>query len=139
MGHGAPEAVDPILRLLLSVAIADGDIDPDELAVVRREFAALRGTSIADAELRAIAEWMMRRGGLRDCLAEIPPLDQPAIERVFAAAFEVASADGFVLEEEDTVLAQVAAALRMSEAQYRGAISALLRAGAESPTTPERP
>lgn len=129
MDHMVPDGADPIVRLLLAVVIADGDIDPDELRVVQHHVEHLRGMRFSEAELRASAERMMAsQASVRQCLRGLPPLDPPTAERLFTAAFEVASADGFVLEEEDSVLAQVAAALRMSEAQYRGTISALLDA-----------
>lgn len=129
MDHMVPDGTDPIVRLLLAVVIADGDIDPDELRVVQRHVQQLRGMRFSEEELRASAERMMAsRASVHHCLRGLPPLDPPTAERLFTAAFEVASADGFVLEEEDSVLAQVAAALRMSEAQYRGTISALLEA-----------
>lgn len=123
----ARDRADPILRLLLAVVIADGDIDPDELAAVQRHMDELRGTEVSLADLRALAEQLMaEKTSVKQCLHGLPALDSKMAQRVFQAAFEVASADGFVLEEEDSVLAQVAAALRMSEAQYRGTISALL-------------
>jgi len=131
MGHMVPGTGDPIVRLLLAVVISDGDIDPDELGVVQRHVATLSGQRLTIAALRHAAERMLEeRVSMRQCLGAMPPLDPALSERVFIAAFEVASADGFVLEEEDSVLAQVAACLRMSEAQYRGTISALLEARA---------
>lgn len=127
MDHMVPGTGEPIARLLLAVVISDGDIDPDELSVVQRHIANLSGQRLSVASLQRAAEQMLEeRASVRQCLAAMPPLDPVLAERIFIAAFEVASADGFVLEEEDSVLAQVAACLRMSEAQYRGTISALL-------------
>jgi tellurite resistance protein len=53
-------------------------------------------------------------------------LDYQAKERILEAALDVASADGFVLEEEDTLLATIAAAMGITEGQYKRTMNRLL-------------
>lgn len=118
-----------IRRVLVAMVIADGDIDPDELMTAQRVFRDITGVGISDVELRKEAEQMQSsRAKVAECLGAAGGLDLDARKRIFGAAFAVASADGFVLEEEDALLANVAAALGFSEAQYRGLVEEQMNA-----------
>ncbi len=119
-----------IRRVLVAMVVADGDIDPEELTTAQRVFRDVTGVGISDVELRKEAEQMQAAGGkVAECLGAAAGLDLDARKRIFAAAFAVASADGFVLEEEDALLANVAAALGFTEAKYRGLVEEQMNAG----------
>ncbi len=51
-----------------------------------------------------------------------------ARRRVFGAAFAVASADGFVVDEEERMLANVGAALGFTQAQFQAEVERLMAA-----------
>jgi uncharacterized tellurite resistance protein B-like protein len=115
-------------RVLVAMVVADGDIDEDELAMVVRVYAEIAGESVDADVLRAEAAKMQAEGiTLSNCLrGMVEPLDFAARQRVFGAAFAVASADGFVLEEEDALLANVAAVLGYTQAQYQSELDRLM-------------
>lgn len=115
-------------RVLVGMMVADGDIDDDELQMIIRVYAEIAGETIAPDVLRAEGAKMQADGvTLSNCLKGlVEPLDFAARQRVFGAAFAVASADGFVLEEEDALLANVAAALGYTQAQYQNELDRLM-------------
>lgn len=115
-------------RVLVGMMVADGDIDDDELAMIVRVYAEIAGETVDPEVLRAEGAKMQDDGvTLANCLRGlVEPLDDAARQRVFGAAFAVASADGFVLEEEDSLLANVAAALGYTQAQYQHELDRLM-------------
>jgi tellurite resistance protein len=115
-------------RVLVAMMVADGDIDDDELAMVVRVYAEIAGETVDPDVLRGEGSKMQAEGiTLSNCLRGlVEPLDADARRRVFGAAFAVASADGFVLDEEDALLANVAAALGYTQAQYQSEIDRLM-------------
>ena len=91
-----------VLRVLLGVIAVD-EVDAEEgLSTVGSAYARLTGRTLA-AEL-----------------------DEDGKQTLFAAAFEVAVADGFVLDDEDRLLSTLAAALGMNELDYRACVEKLM-------------
>jgi uncharacterized tellurite resistance protein B-like protein len=115
-------------RVLVAIMVADDDIDEDEVAMIARVYKEVTGDAIAPDDLRAEGEQMKADGvTLTNCLAGLSGgLDADGRRRVFGAAFAVASADGFILEEEDVTLANVAAALGYSHAEYQNELDRLM-------------
>ena len=107
--------------------ISDTDIDPAEVATVRRIYAELTGGSLSAEELKAEVAAALADGlsvaGVIDCTAAM--LDVETRHQILSAAFEVASADGFVVEEEEAALEAVAAALNIDPEQSRATLSGL--------------
>jgi DnaJ-domain-containing protein 1 len=118
-----------VRRALVLMMISDGDVDPDELATIREVYERITSVSVSETELRAEAEAMLAAGKrLGECGELGDGLDEPARLRVFDAVFEVAAADGFVVDEEDHLLVRLAVDLGLSQATYRAAIEKLLAA-----------
>lgn len=117
-----------VLRVLLAMTRADEDVDADELASVRRAYERLTGRAPAPEvlarETAALAAdegaWLPTAHALAGRLAD----DDKG--RLLTAAFEVAVADGFVLDEEDKLLSTLGAALGLNATEYGRAIEQLL-------------
>jgi uncharacterized tellurite resistance protein B-like protein len=119
-----------LLRVLFGVIAAD-ELDADEgLASVRTAYADLAGRALTDADVEAGRAAARADAGawLDAAQALARELDGAGKQRLFAAAFAVALADGFVLDEEDRVLSTLAAALGMNEHEYRVSVEKLLAA-----------
>lgn len=119
-----------VLRVLFGVIAAD-ELDADEgAASVRAAYHGLTERTLDDdtiAQGRQSARedasaWLVAAQALAH------ELDDAGKQRLFAAAFGVALADGFVLDEEDRVLSTLAAALGMNEHEYRQSVEQLLAA-----------
>ncbi|MBL8947228.1 MAG: TerB family tellurite resistance protein [Myxococcales bacterium] len=122
-----------LLRVLFGVVAADeldADDDADEgLASVRTAYADLTGRALTDADVEAGRAAARSEGTwLAAAQALARELDDDGTQRLFAAAFTVALADGFVLDEADRVLSTLAAALGMNEHEYRLSVDKLLAA-----------
>ena len=119
-----------ILRVLFGVIAAD-EVDAEEgVASVCTAYQHLTDRMLTDDEIargrdRARSDTSVWLDAARLLALE---LDEAGKQRLLAAAFEVALADGFVLDEEDRVLATLAAALGMSEHDYRTAVDKLMAA-----------
>jgi len=117
-----------VLRVLLAMTRADDDVDPDELESVRTAYKRLTGAVPVPAHVeRETAALRADEGAwlpIAHALGERFGDDDKA--RLLTAAFEVAVADGFVLDEEDKLLATLAAALGLNEASYRKTIEKLV-------------
>lgn len=114
---------DCLRRVMVLMMAADDFVDDDELDTIVRVFKETTGQAITADELRAEAEALpegMRLGECADRLAD--GLDPEARLRVLGAAFAVAAADGFVVEEEDHLLARLARDLEISKDAYEAAI-----------------
>lgn len=116
-----------LLRVLIGVTAAD-ELDGDEgVASLRATYSKLAGRELDLAQVVAAREAAKGGGAWLDAARELGKrLDAKGKQAVIGAAFGVAVADGFVLEEEDRVLATLAAALGLSEAEYRGIVDKLL-------------
>lgn len=115
-----------ILEALLSMVLADDDVDPDELGTLARVYGELTGRAVSVPDLEAHA-----RARLADPAVGYPSdigegLSDEHKQRVLAAAFDIAAADGFVLEEEEEQLIQLSQLLGMSEDAYRSTVARLM-------------
>jgi tellurite resistance protein len=117
-----------VLRVLLAMMRADDIVEPDELESVRTAYKRLTGELPTDDQLgreRAVLEadagaWLPAAQVLGERLGD----DDKA--RLITAAFAVAVADGFVLEEEERLLATLGAALGLNQASYRQTMEKLI-------------
>lgn len=117
-----------VLRVLLAMTRADDDVDPDELESVGTAYKRLTGAAPQPAAIeRETATLRADEGAwLAGGRALGGRLDDDDKARLLTAAFEVAVADGFVLDEEDKLLATLAGALGMNAASYRQTIDKLV-------------
>jgi uncharacterized tellurite resistance protein B-like protein len=119
----------PCLRgVLLAMIVADEDVDPDEIAAAEEAYREFTGHGLPDGELaREAAEARSQGRTPQEVLGCLPKdLAPSAKAKVLTAAFRVASADGFVLEEEDELLRAVAKAIGMGADETRTVLSRLV-------------
>lgn len=115
-----------VLQALLSMVVIDGDADPDELLTLCRAYAELTGRTMAAEELLAQAEALLQVGAPATFEGLAADLDEVGKRCVLAAAYAIAAADGFVLEEEEQLLALMAQGMGLSTQAYRDALAGLL-------------
>lgn len=120
------DADDQILEALLSMVIADEHVDPDELRTLARVYGELTGRTVTVEHLEAHA-----RARLADPAVGYPGalgegLSEAQRQQVLTAAFAIATADGFVLEEEEQRLTQLSQLLGLSEDAYRTMVARLM-------------
>lgn len=127
MSRVPSEAHPCIRRVLVAMMISDTDIDAEEVATVRRIYGELTGGSLSADELKAEVAAALADGlDVAGIIAQTgSALDTETRQRILSAAFEVASADGFVVEEEEAALAAVGAALGLDSEQSRTTLSGL--------------
>lgn len=127
--RGVSETLGPCLRgVLLAMIVADEDVDPDEIVAAEKAYAEFTGQTLPDGELaKDAAEAHAQGRSSQEVLGCLPSnLEPNAQAKVLTAAFRVASADGFVLEEEDDLLRAVAQAIGMAEDEARTVLNGLM-------------
>lgn len=123
------DSLGPCLRgVLLAMIVADEDVDPDEIVAAEKAYDEFTGHTLPDGELaRDAADARSQGRSSQEVLGCLPSdLEPDAQAKVLTAAFRVASADGFVLEEEDDLLRAVAKAIGMGEDDARAVLSGLM-------------
>lgn len=121
-----------IRRVLVMMMMSDGDLDPDELSTAQRVYADVTGRQVTEEELRAQARLVAEEGWVPgQCAGLGEGLDEAAKVRVLGAAFAVAAADGFVVDEEDRLLWRLASDMNLSPETYQAAIERFLTVGTQ--------
>ncbi|MDF2691958.1 MAG: hypothetical protein K0S65_341 [Labilithrix sp.] len=117
-----------VKRVMVLMMMADGRIDAEEVETIRQVFGKLANRDVSQDEVDAEVNAAKAEGrGLRQYLSSVSGnLNDTGKELVVKAAFFVAAADGRVTEEETSLLAELASALEMSPAHFKGAIDQLL-------------
>mgnify|MGYP000235541695 CR=1 FL=1 len=115
-------------NVLLAMIVADEDVDPDEVAAAEQAYDEFTGHALPEGHLAQKAVEAKDAGrSATEVLQCLPTdLDDDAQSKVLSAAFRVASADGFVLEEEDALLQEVARAIGMSGDRARAVLNGLM-------------
>ncbi len=114
-------------RVLLAMIIVDEDVDPDEVATAETAYTEAVGSAPeAGAFARAANDAKAANQSPTALLEALPALEPNQQRAVLRAAFAVAGADGFVLEEEDALLQDIGRALGMDDAGVRSTIAALM-------------
>ena len=123
------ESLGPCLQnVLLAMIIADDDVDPDEVAAAEKAYGDVVGQPLPQGELaRSADDAKAANRSPAEVLQCLPADLAPDLqEKVLGAAFQVASADGFVLEEEDELLQAVARAVGMDDARARTVLASFM-------------
>jgi tellurite resistance protein len=120
-----------VKRVMVMMMMADGRIDDEEVETIRLVFGKLSDREVSkeevDKEVTAVQSAQSEGQGLRQYLNNVSAtLNDSGKELVVKAAFFVAAADGKITEEETALLAELAGALEMSPAHFKGVIDALL-------------
>jgi tellurite resistance protein len=137
--HGTPrfeaEFYAAVKRVMVLVMMADGRIDEEEIETIRLVYGKLASRDVPRSEVDAEVQAARADGrGLRQYLSSVAAnLNDPGKETVVRAAFFVAAADGRITDEESALLTELAAALEMSPAHFKGVLDELLPPGGEPP------
>lgn len=114
-------------RVMVLMMAADDHVDDDEIATIIRVYAETTGKTITAESLQAEVAALPDGMRLGDCAGRLAKgLEQPARLRVLGAAFAVAAADGFVVDEEDDLLTRLAHDLEIPKDDYENAIQRFL-------------
>jgi uncharacterized tellurite resistance protein B-like protein len=118
---------DIVLRVMVLMTLADGDIGEDEVIRMRWIHGRVVGRPVSEAEVRAVIGSVREEGlDIDTYLASIcDDLGLAAKRRLLRAAFAIATADGRILAAEDTMMIHIAKALAIPPHEYRAALSQL--------------
>jgi DnaJ-domain-containing protein 1 len=121
-----------IRRTMVKMCLADGVVDPEEVATIREIYSKIAGVELSEDDVREeIAEAMTDTRSVQQYLqAGIGMFNLHAKELILKAAFFVAAADGEFQEEEQKLLNNIGAALQMTKSQYQAVIDKLTAADA---------
>lgn len=108
---------DLMLRAMISMAAADGDVADVETATISAIFEKVTGQSVDASEIEAAASGIVADSGAlkADLSAAADGLGKPDKEAVMKAAYLVLVADGQVASPERKRLFEIAHALDMPE------------------------
>lgn len=132
VSHGdryATRVRDLMLDCMISITLADGEIETSELATMAEAYAELMNETPDPAALRQQAVACQQRAAregrqgatgafealLERLRRELPLLDDNSRELILEAAFRVSCADGEIEPEEDVQLRSIAEALAIHE------------------------
>ena len=132
VSHGdryAGKVRDLMLACMISITLADGEIEEPEIVSMAEAYAEIMGQRPDHQELYALAltsQNQAREAGidgtpgpfealLERLRQELPTLDDNGRELILESAFRVACADGEIEAEEDQQLRAIAAALAINE------------------------
>ncbi len=119
-----------IRRVMILMMMADGRIEASEIGTMQKIYNRLTDTFISEAEIRAdIRKAEEADVGVVPFLRTVMPfLNNAGKEFVIKAAIMVAASDGTFQEEEKTFMGEVATALEMSPAHFRGILTEMSEA-----------
>lgn len=116
-----------IRRTMVKMCLADGVVDPEEVAVIRKVYAMLTDIELSEDDVREeIADAMTDPRTVKQYLeAGIGMFNLKAKELIVKSAFFVAAADGEFQEEEQKLLNNIGAALQMTKVQFQSVMDSL--------------
>ena len=132
LSHGdlyAAKVRDLILECMISVSLADGELEEAEINIIGDIYAEILALQPNHSELKALALSKQERANeatklghntpfqnlIETLKKELPVLDDNACEMILESAFRVACADGEVEEEEEQMLQTIANALDINK------------------------
>jgi uncharacterized tellurite resistance protein B-like protein len=118
---------DRIKRVMVLTMLADGEIEDDEIASIRAQYGELTGRTLTVEQVQREAADAQADG--LDVAAYLSPLgrslDDEDRRMIIRCAHAVASSDGYVLEEEEGTLHDIARALGMDNDAVTSALEGL--------------
>jgi tellurite resistance protein len=110
-----------VRQVMIRMMLADGDVDPAEVATVRSLFEEITGKTCTSELIRTEAEQALReQRPLTEVVAGVAPmLNDHGKEMVVRAAAFVAGADGRLEAEELALLRAIGQSLDMTDAHVR--------------------
>lgn len=111
-----------ILRTMVAMAAADGDLDAREISLIQQIYQDQTGIKIDAKEIANAKEANARSGTLlNELAASANTLDQDTKEEIIRSAYLVLLADDHIAGEERRKLKDISAALQIPEIHF-GAI-----------------
>jgi tellurite resistance protein len=110
--------------VMIRMVLADGDIDDEEVSTVCRLYEQLTGTVLGAAQVHEEAKSIRESHvGTAQFLSSVAgQLNDPGKEIIVKAAYLVAAADGVFMQQERDMLGEIAGALNMTAAHFKGVI-----------------
>lgn len=117
-----------ILSTMVLMSLVDGEIADDEVMRIRWIYERVTGRPLSDADVRTVIDQVAGDDTSLDAYLEHAHAGLSSTDRrlVLKAAFGIASADGKVVDAEDTLLKAVARGLHIPADEYRACISHLM-------------
>jgi len=115
-------------QVMISMLLADGVIDDDEVKMLQTQFQQITGTFVPEEELREEIQVISSQGGnvlenLKNLSAQ---LNDTGKETVINAAYAIAMSDGNFDESEQQFLYQIGQTLEMSNAHIKGVLASAM-------------
>ena len=114
---------------MVLISMADGDIDDSEVKMISSIYGKIAGQELDEKSILEEALSAKKEGlSVTDYLLTVSPfLNDSGKERIIRAAFFVAAADGEFHDEEVKLLEEMAGALEISQAHFKGIVAELLK------------
>ncbi len=118
---------DRVKRVMVLTMLADGEIEDEEIASIQAQYSEMTGRQLTVQQVqREAAEAVADGRDVGDYLRSLGrSLDDEDKRMIVRAAHAVANSDGFVLEEEEGTLQQIAKALGMSSDQIAACLESM--------------
>lgn len=116
-----------IKRVMVLMMLADGVIDDDEIEAIQSIYQGIAQRPVSTQEVREeIQRAEADRMGVAEYTANlVGSLNDSGKEFIVRAAYGVAMADGVMAPEERMLMDEIADALQLSRAHYRGLLAEL--------------
>jgi DnaJ-domain-containing protein 1 len=116
-----------IRRTMVKMCLADGVVDPEEVATIREIYAGLTDIELSEDDVaEEIAEAMTDPRTVQQYLqAGLGMFNLKAKELIVRAAHAVATADGEFHADEQKLLHNIGAALQMSKSQFQAVMDSV--------------
>lgn len=117
-----------VKRVMVLMMLADGNVDPEEVRIVREIYEQLAKVQLSADDVNAEVDAARSDGrGIETSLADfVGHLNDSGKEIVLRGAFLVAAADGEFQEEERQLMRSIGHALDMSPAHVNGVLHSLM-------------
>ncbi len=132
-----PEFKNILLKSMLAMAGADGEVSPDEFVLMKNTYQTITKTKISDTEFSNVIEQVVQdmeksNEGLLDCLHEHKEsLTPKAKEMILTSIVVVAASDGNITEDEKKVIGEVGTLLQFEILKFKEILAnAMVLAGA---------
>ncbi len=114
-----------ILRAMMAVAVADGEVQDSEIDSIAEIYEKIFGATIAKGWIKESAEQMINDDfNVYEAIhSEKSFIDPAIIPLVIKASYFVSAADGFVDDEEITTLMKLAVALGMTDIEAQNCLA----------------
>lgn len=114
-------------RVMILMLLADGKIHDAEIEKIKGIYAKVAAYDLSDEEIKEEIE--IASGGnisVKEYLKKVTPyLNNPGKARVIKSAYYVASADGFLHEDEEAFMDEISQALHMEPEHYESILDSL--------------